>query len=398
MIRNKEARVETYKICKRCVMDTSDPWIRFDAQGHCNHCSDFLRVAPQYWFPNEAGHEKLLQKIEAIKAAGKGKDYDCLIGLSGGTDSSYLAYKMKEYDLRPLVFHIDAGWNSELAQNNIEIICKNLGYDLYTHVVDWEEMKDLQLAFLQAAVANQDVPQDHIFFSVLFKMAAKHNISYWLSGSNYATESILPQAWGYNAMDSRHLLSIHKRFGSRPLNSYVTLSFREYCLYFLSIPGPAPVQSFAPLNLMPYNVSDAKKEMVENIGWRDYGKKHYESRFTKFFQGYYLPTKFGYDKRRAHLSSLIVSGTITRDEALAELEKPLYAPDDLREDKAFILKKLGLTTEQWDEFMALPNKSYTDYSNYESWFKVAGKLNGARRRLFAIPSRIAGRLRRCSTM
>jgi len=382
-------------VCKRCVMDTSDPLIHFDDKGYCNHCSNFLSKAPRCWFPNDTGRDMLLAKIKDIKKAGKGKDYDCLIGLSGGVDSSYLAYKMKEYDLRALVFHVDAGWNSELAQKNIENICKQLGYDLYTHVVDWEEMKDLQLAFLRAAVANQDVPQDHIFFAVLFKTAAARNISYWISGSNYATESILPSAWGYTAMDSRLLFSIHRRFGSRPLKTYVTLSFTEYCRYYLGYPSLDPVQSFAPLNLMAYNVIEAKKELAERIGWRDYGKKHYESRFTKFFQGHYLPTKFGYDKRRAHLSSLIISGTLTRDEALAELAKPLYPPEELREDKAFILKKLGLTPEEWEQLMALPNRSFADYPNYEQWFKWALRLKGVPRRLASCPSSLyalAGRI------
>ena len=369
-----------YQVCTRCIMDTSDPEIRFDAEGRCSHCTDALDRLEKFYLPDARGKQRLAALIAEMKTAGKGKPYDCIIGLSGGVDSSYLAYKMKEYDVRPLVFHVDAGWNSELAQNNIENICKQLGYDLYTHVVDWEEMKDLQLAFLRAAVANQDVPQDHIFFAVLFKMAAERNISYWLSGSNLVTESILPQAWGYNAMDSRHLFSIHRRFGTRPLKTYVTLSFIEYCRYYSGLPILAPVQSIAPLNLMPYNSIEAKKELAERIGWRDYGKKHYESRFTKFFQGYYLPTKFGYDKRRAHLSSLVASGTLTRDEALAELEKPLYPPEELREDKAFILKKLGLTPEEWERLMALPNKSYADYPNYERWLNWARRLNRVRKR------------------
>ena len=325
--------------------------------------------------PNEDGARELDTMLDTIRKSGQGRPYDCILGLSGGVDSSWLAYKSREWGLRPLLFHVDAGWNSEIAQKNIENIVKKLGYDLFTYVVDWEEIRDLQRAYLESSLANQDVPQDHVFFAVLFKKTQEMGIKYWLSGSNLSSESILPRAWGYSAMDSIQLRAIHKRFGNIPLKSYLTLSFWEYCRFYTSLRFFGGVQSFAPLDLMPYNVSEAKRILAEEFGWKDYGKKHYESRFTKLFQAYYLPVKFGYDKRKAHLSSLIVSGEITRKEALAELEKPLYDEASLAEDRAFVLKKLGYTEGEWKKIMALPVKTYKDYPNFGRLVRIERLTN-----------------------
>jgi N-acetyl sugar amidotransferase len=343
-------------------MDTTDPEITFDEAGVCNHCRKFDERQPKTWFTGEEGKVKLQHIVQTIKQAGKGKRYDCIIGLSGGVDSSYLAYQTQILGLRPLAVHVDAGWNSELAVKNIENIVKYLNIDLYTHVVDWEEVKDLQVAFLRASVANQDVPQDHAFFAALYRFAIQNGIRYVLSGGNYATESVLPESWGYNAMDLRHLKEIYRRFGQKRLKTFPTVGFFQYYIYYPYLKGMKVVR---PLNYIPYNKQEAIRILEKEIGWRYYGGKHYESRFTKFFQCYYLPKKFGFDKRKAHLSSLIMSGQITRNEALKELNKDLYPQHELKDDKSFVIKKLGLTEEEFQELLNLPNKSFEDYpSNY----------------------------------
>lgn len=352
--------------CTRCVMDTSDPEISFDADGVCSHCRNFERNIKPHWFPDEEGARRLDALVKAIRNAGRRREYDCIIGLSGGVDSSYLAYQAKQHGLRPLAVHVDAGWNSELAVKNIENLVKTLDIDLFTHVVDWDEMRDLQLAFFRAGVANLDVPQDHAFTAAVFAYAARNNIRYVLSGGNYATESILPRAWGYNAMDLRHLTAIHKRYGKVRLRTFPKVNFFQYYVYYPRILGMRTVR---PLNLMPYNKAAAMRILEDQVGWRYYGGKHYESRFTKFFQAHYLPTKFGYDKRRAHLSSLIVSGQMTREEALDELAKPLYSSLELQEDKLFFIKKLGITETEYASVMAQPAKTYLDYPSNEWMFR-----------------------------
>lgn len=348
--------------CVRCVMDTTDPDIIFDAGGVCSHCRRFEQTFQPNWFPNDEGRRRLEAMVAQIKAEGRGRDYDCIIGLSGGVDSSYLAIKVKELGLRPLVVHVDAGWNSELAVKNIESLVRALGFDLFTLVIDWEEMRDLQVAFLRAGVANQDVPQDHAYFAGLYRFATREKIRWVLSGGNYATEGILPQSWGYNAMDVRHLTSIHRQFGRRPLRTFPTVSF--FNLYF-GYPLIRKMRVLRPLDFMPYGKEEAMQELSARFGWRYYGAKHHESVWTKFFQGYYLPARFGFDKRKAHLSSLIVSGQITRDQALHELAQPAYAPDELRRDRAFVGKKLGLSEEEFDALLHAPLKSYQDYPSNE---------------------------------
>jgi N-acetyl sugar amidotransferase len=352
-----------YQICNRCIMDTSDPEIVFDEIGNCNHCNSFYESASKIWFPNEEGAKKLNAIINEVKQAGLNQEYDCVIGLSGGVDSSYLAYKAKESGLRPLAVHIDAGWNSELAVKNIENIVKKLNIDLYTCVIDWEEMRDLQIAFLRSGVANQDTPQDHAFFAALYGFAVKENIKYVLSGSNHATEFILPSAWGYDAMDSIHLKAIHKRFGKRALKTFPLVNFFDLYINYRYI---KKMKVVAPLNYMPYSKNEAIKVLEQKLDWKYYGGKHYESRFTKFFQGYYLPKKFGYDKRKAHLSSLVVSGQMTREEALIEMQKDAYPSEQIEEDKEFIIKKLDLTESEFEDIINIPNTAFSVYpSNYK---------------------------------
>lgn len=376
--------VNSGRVCTRCIMDTTDPDISFDADGVCSHCRRFEELFRPNWFPNDEGRRRLEEKIALIKAEGRGRDYDCIIGLSGGVDSSYLAIRVKELGLRPLVVHVDAGWNSELAVKNIENLTKALGFDLFTLVIDWEEMRDLQVAFLRSGVANQDVPQDHAFFAGLYQFATKERIRWVLSGGNYATEGVLPQSWGYNAMDVRHLRSIHRQFGTRTLRTFPTVSF--FNLY-IGYPLIRRMQVLRPLDFMPYNKETAMQELSAHYGWRYYGAKHYESVWTKFFQGYYLPTRFGYDKRKAHLSSLIVSGQMTRQAALAELEASAYPPDELRRDRAYVTKKLGLTEAEFEALLRAPLRSYRDYPSNEGrqqWLRRIWKrlpLSGLRKRI-----------------
>lgn len=371
----------TYQICTRCVMDTSDPEISFDNYGHCNHCTEALQKLKQSYMPDARGQKKLEKLIDEIRRTGKDKKYDCMIGLSGGIDSSWLTYKSKEWGLHPLIFHVDAGWDSPIAAQNVQNLVRYLGYELHTFTVDWEEMRDLQRAYLYSSLANQDVPQDHAFFAVLFHTAAKMGLRYWLSGFNLATESILPRSWGYTAMDSRQLKAIHKQFGQRPLRNFPTLSFWDYCKFYNDILFFPTVKAVTPLNWMPYNAEEARRILQREAGWENYGRKHSESVFTKFFQNYYLPTKFGYDKRRAHLSSLIVSGQMTRDEALVELEKPLYPQTEFYSDKGIVLERLGLTEEEWDHIFNLPNRCFHDYPNWSGMLNTARYLKRFLRRI-----------------
>lgn len=361
-----------YQICKRCVMDTSDPQIVFDELGICNHCKAALQKLENYWFPGKVG-EKLLEQASAeIRASAKNREYDCIIGVSGGVDSSYLLYLAKEkMQLNPLVVHVDAGWNSEIAVKNIENLVKKLGLELYTCVVDWMDMKDVQLAYLKSSLANQDVPQDHAFFAKLYEFAMSNRISYVLTGSNLTSESILPSSWGYDSMDAVQLKHIHKVFGKRKLRNYPIIPFWKYKIYY---PYIKKMKIVSPLNWIDYDKNKAIEFLKDNYGWRYYGGKHHESRWTKFFQAYYLPEVFSFDKRRAHLSSLIVAGQMDREAALRELEQPLYDPHELEEDKRYIAKKLGLSSEEFDAIVKLPNKTYLDYPNHQKYQRFFSTL------------------------
>lgn len=356
-----------YQICTRCVMDTSDPAISFDAQGVCSHCRRFDLVISKAWHPNEHGAAMLSAQLDHMRAERRGQEYDCIMGLSGGIDSSYLALKVKEMNIRPLVVHVDAGWNSELAVHNIERVVNYCGFDLTTVVIDWEEMRDLQVAYLRAGVANQDVPQDHAFFASLYRYAIKHGIRHVINGSNYATESVLPQTWGHSAMDGRNLKAIHKRHGTRPLRTFPVLGFVEKNIYY---PYIRKMKVLRPLNLMPYDKRHALRHLQATIGYKDYAYKHGESVFTRFFQNHYLPAKFGYDKRRAHLSSEILAGLTTRETALQLLQEPLYDPNDLQRDKTYIAKKLRLPPEEFEALLLSPGHAYFEYANQDQMFRI----------------------------
>jgi len=356
-----------HQVCTRCVMDTSDPDIKFDENGVCNHCIEFDVVTRRNWYPNDEGRRRLSIMVEQIITAGRGQDYDCILGLSGGVDSSYLAIKLQDWGLRPLVVHVDAGWNSELAVANIEAIVKYCNYDLHTHVVDWEVMRDLQLAYLRAGIPNQDVPQDHIFFSSLYHFAVGNGIRYILSGGNVATEGIFPKSWHGSAMDAVNLKAIHRKFSDQPLRSYRTISFFQYYIWY---PFVKRLRTVRPLNYMPYDKSRAIEALVKTVGYKPYERKHGESQFTKLFQNYYLPKRFGYDKRRPHLSSLIVSGQMTREEALDKLAEPLYAPEELEIDIAYFCKKLRISRQQFDEFVNAERRSHADFPTWGRRYRL----------------------------
>jgi N-acetyl sugar amidotransferase len=356
-----------YQCCTKCVMDTTDLEISFDSNGVCNHCHTFENVTAKNWFPNDDGAKQWEAHINAIKEAGKGQEYDCILGLSGGVDSSYLAIKAHEWGLRPLVMHVDAGWNSELAVANIEALVKHCGYDLHTHVVDWEDMRDLHLSYLRAGISNQDVAQDHIFFSSLYHFATKNKIRYVLSGGNIATESIFPTTWHGSAMDAINLKAIHKKYGERKFKNYKTISFFEYYFWF---PMIKKMRVLRPLNYMPYDKEAALTELQATVGYKPYPRKHGESVFTKWFQNHYLPVKFGMDKRRPHLSSLIVSGQMTRDAALAKLAEPLYDHAELEIDIAYLCKKLRISRAEFDGFMNVKIHNYTDFPNWDGLYDL----------------------------
>ena len=357
------------KICITTVMDDTDPDIVFDERGECHYVKQAKALFEKYWFPNEEGRNRLEKMVEQIRKDGKGRKYDCIIGLSGGLDSSYLAYKMAEFDLRVLAVHVDGGWNSETSVQNIEKIIKYNNWDLHTYVINWPEMKDLQLAYVKAGLVNQDVPQDHAFFARMWTEAVNHNVKWALSGGNLASESFLPLAWrGHDAMDATHLLSVHKKFGQRKLSSYPVVGFFKYNFHFRLIKGMKVIK---PLNLMPYIRKNAIRELEDNTGWKSYGDKHHESIFTKFFQGYYLPTKFGFDKRKAHLSCLILSGQISRKEALNTLSNPPYDLNEIEFQKEYIAKKLGISKEHLE---LLIDRKGMGESNFESGQKLKSKL------------------------
>jgi N-acetyl sugar amidotransferase len=343
-------------------MDTTDPEINFNKNGICNHCIEFDEITSKRWYPNKEGAKKLEVIYKKMKKENAGKDYDCILGLSGGVDSSYLALKLYETGIRPLVVHVDGGWNSELAVANIEKIVNYCKWDLHTIVIDWEEMKDLQLAYLKSGIANQDVPQDHAYFSSLYHFATKHHINYIISGGNIATESAFAKSWHWSAMDADNLHSIQKNFGTMKLRNYKTISFYDLYFYY---PFVKKMKVIRPLNFMSYIKSDALEELKEKVGYKEYARKHGESVFTKFFQNYWLPVKFGYDKRIIHLSSLIVSGQMERDKALQELEEPLYDENEIINDKEYIAKKLGVSDKEFEQILKMPSHVYSDFDSME---------------------------------
>lgn len=362
-----------YQICTHCVMDTSDTQISFSEAGVCDHCIGYARDVLPNWDTGEKGRNELTAILDQIKKENAGKPFDCIMGMSGGLDSSYLLHiAVKEFGLRPLVFHVDGGWNSQLAVHNIEVMVDKLGLDLYTEVINWEEMKDFQRAFFKASVPHLDIPQDHAFIATLYHFANKHNIKYILNGGNYSTECVRnPLEWMYYGTDMWQLKDIHKKFGQRPLVDYPLSSIWFHKIYLRFLKG---VKVIKPLNYVPYNRANAIATLSTEYGWKSYPRKHDESRFTKFYEGYWLPTKFGFDTRRVQFSSLILTEQMTREEALIELAKPSYDEATIDQDFEYIANKLDLTVSELKTIMNLPNKSYKDYRSQHMLFEIGAKI------------------------
>lgn len=358
-----------YQRCTRCVMDTTDSKITFDEHGVCDHCRNYDTHIKPYWKPKENDFEGLERLAVHIRKAGKGREYDCILGLSGGADSSYLAYIAKEVmHLRPLAFVVDTGWNLNVAVENIEKIVKGLNLDMYTEVVNWKEMADFQLSMFKASISSQDFPQDHAIFAGLYNYATKHHIKYVLTGSNNATEFIRPPLEWIYMNDLRMALDIHNKFGQRELKTFPLCNIWKYRIWYRYFLG---MRRRFPLDYIVYDKAQAEELLHEKYGWTKYANKHYENVFTRFFEGYYLPHKFGFDTRKNVLSNEILAGTMTREEALEILQKPPYDPEQAELDKAYIAKKLGVTTEVFQRIIDQPNKTPADYKNSIWALKVA---------------------------
>ncbi|WP_455599358.1 N-acetyl sugar amidotransferase [Cloacibacillus sp.] len=361
-----------YRICTNCIMDTSDPQIRFDKNGHCDFCDNYYNTILPSWHPDEQGSKELLNISDKIRRDTADKKYNCIIGMSGGTDSSYLTYVVKEkLSLNPLLVSVDTGWNLNVANNNVDNLVKKLGLDIVTLTINWEEMKDLQLAFFKSAVPYQDTPQDTAIFSALCNYAAKNGFKYVMTGGNNSTECVKPpQEWTYYN-DVKLLRDIHRCFGTRPLKEFPLCSMFKYRIWYRYFKG---IKVVKPLNYVDYRKDAATVLLSDRFGWEQYANKHYEDRFTRFYEGWWLPRKFGYDKRRCYFSSLILTGQMTRDEALKEIAEQPYDEGIAQEDMEFICDKLGITTIELMEFFRLPNKTFRDYKNSFGMINKAIKL------------------------
>lgn len=346
-----------YKICTNCVMDTFDPEITFDDRGICNHCLNYENKKSMFVPLPSKKQQRLREMIEFCKQKGKGKNHDCIIGVSGGVDSTYVAYKVKELGLRPLAVHLDNGWDAELAVSNIKNVLKKLGIELYTHVLDWEEFKSLQIAFLRASTPDSEIPSDHAIGALMKSFAVKEDIPL-IWGVNFSSEAVLPRTWSQGHMDWGYIKKVNTLFGTQKLKDFPHYSVykRIYWNRFKQI------KTYSLLDYIEYDKEKAKKFLIEELDWRDYGGKHHESIYTKFFQAHILPVKFGYDKRRAHLSSLILAGQVDRQTALLELQKPLYDEKELQEHLIYVPKKLGLSREEFEEIMKAPPRKYEEFS------------------------------------
>jgi N-acetyl sugar amidotransferase len=351
-----------YQICTKTVLDTTYPDIHFDHQGISAQYHDFNNVVLPNWHPNEHGRQQLQRRVDEIKQASRGKEFDCLLGLSGGVDSSYMLHVMvKDFGLKPLVFHVDGGWNSELAVHNIHMLVDKLGLELFTEVINWEEMRDFQLAWFKSGVPHLDIPQDHAFVAVLYNFAEKYGIKTILNGGNVSTECVMmPPRYFYWGTDMPHIRDIIRRFGSVPMRTYPFSSVFRHKLYLRYLKG---VQVLKPLNYMPYTKQLAVETLQSEYGWKPYPQKHFESRFTRFFEGYWLPTRFNFDVRRCQFSSLILTNQMTREAALRELEKPSYDPETIHQDFEYIATKLRISVEELRSYHEMPLKYYWDYRN-----------------------------------
>jgi N-acetyl sugar amidotransferase len=363
----------TYCICSRCVMDTSDTKIIFDDEGVCDHCKGFDTHTKPNWHPNDQGNAMLNTMVKKIKYEGRKRDFDCIMGMSGGADSSYLLHiAVKKLGLRPLVFHVDCGWNTTAAVNNIQRMVEKLDINLFTEVVNWKEMADLQLSYFKSGVPNIDIPQDLAYTSAMYRWANKNGVKYILNGGNISTECVRnPKEWIYYGTDFRQLKDILKRFGTVDLKSFPLsniLFHKVYLRYFKRI------KVVKPLDLLPYDKRKAKKILSDLYGWEGFNQKHFESRFTRFYEGYWLPTRFGIDTRRVQFSSLILTGQMSRDDALKELENLSYDPSTIDEEFRFVASKIGISEDQLRSYHEMELKSFKDYRNSEVIFDIGAYI------------------------
>ncbi|MCI3936822.1 N-acetyl sugar amidotransferase [Chryseobacterium aahli] len=366
-------------------MDTTDPNIVFNDKGESDYYTNYIKNIKPNWHTNDKGYKELMRIAGNIRKNSKNKDFDCIIGLSGGLDSSYAVYVAKEImGLRPLVFHVDTGWNTNQAVSNIEKIIDGLQLDLFTEVINWEEMKDLQISFLKSQISDQDLPQDYAIFSALYRFAKKHKINSVITGSNFSTECCRePEEWGgFTGIDKILVNDIHGQFGTIPLKTFPLVDILSYKIYYRYIHGMA---IYKPLNLFPFNKIDVEKLLNEKFQWQPFQHKHHESRFTRFYEDYWLPRKFGYQKRKAHFSSLILTGQMTREEALERVSKPELSEEFLMKEFEYVAHKLKMTTDELQQIFEGENKTYKDYKNKMGLIKFGAQAMqklGLEKRLF----------------
>lgn len=370
-----DEKFKPYKICSRCIMDTSDPKIMFDEQGRCDYCNNFDDLIQPNWHNVCKDSHRLSQLAEVIRQEGKGKEFDCIIGLSGGLDSSYVAYIAKErMGLRPLLFHVDAGWNTDQAVGNIEKLVDGLGLDLYTEVVNWDHVKRMQVAFLRAGIPDQDLVQDAAFFSGLYKFARKHKIKHIITGSNFSTECCRePEEWGgYLGIDRSMFQDIWSKCGDGKSNDdFPLVDILVYKLWYQKVLG---MKIHYPLNLVSYIKKDAEDELQHRFGWQRFHHKHHESRFTRFYEDYWLPRRFGFEKRRAHFSSLIMTGQMSREVALDRISRPEMGEHFLKQEFEYVAHKLDLTLDELRQLFEMPKKTYRDYKNKSNLIRLGASL------------------------
>jgi N-acetyl sugar amidotransferase len=361
--------------CVKCVMDTTDPDISFDGDGVCSHCQRYENLSRLRLTSGAMRENALKSLIAEIKSAGLGKPYDCIIGISGGVDSTYVAWLVRKFNIRPLAVHLDNGWNSELAVANIQKTLETLGIDLHTHVIDWEQFRDLQVSFLKASTPDGEVPTDHAIFALLYEMAVRHGLKHVITGTNVVTEAILPLKWGYGYFDWRYIKDVHRRFGSSKLSTYPHFSLLRLAYYVFV----KKVRMVSLLNYVDYDKTAAMRILQDELGWVYYGGKHYESIYTRFYQAFVLPRKFDIDKRKAHYSNLICSNQLTRDQSAQMMREPVYPEDLLMEDRAYVIKKLHLSEQEFDSIMTSPNLTFENYRTSYSIFERAKKVVNASR-------------------